>query len=67
MILPTLTPFFTDHRNLQYIFNPLDHNSLIQRHAVAKLERWAIKLMSFDYVVEHIPYEANIWAILLVR
>jgi RNase H-like domain found in reverse transcriptase len=58
---------FTDHRNLQYIFNPYGHNPGVQRHDVAELERWSIKLMSFDYVVEHIPGEDNVWGDLLSR
>jgi RNase H-like domain found in reverse transcriptase len=58
---------FTDHRNLQYIFNPYGHNPGVQRHVVAKLERWSIKLMSFDYVVEHILGEDNVWGDLLSR
>jgi RNase H-like domain found in reverse transcriptase len=58
---------FTDHRNLQYIFNPYGHNPGVQRHAVAKLERCSIKLMSFDNVVERIPGEDNVWGDLLSR
>jgi hypothetical protein len=58
---------FTDHRNLQYIFNPTSVVSTVPKYTADKLQRWAIMLMSYQYVIHHIPGESNVWADLLSR
>jgi RNase H-like domain found in reverse transcriptase/Integrase zinc binding domain len=58
---------FTDHRNLVYIYNPLWVDQTLARHTVHKLQRWALKLSVFNYVIEHIVGEDNVWADLLSR
>lgn len=58
---------FTDHLNLKYIYNPLSVDSTLARHVVHKLQRWALKLSVFNYIIEHIPGEENCWADLLTR
>jgi RNase H-like domain found in reverse transcriptase/Integrase zinc binding domain len=58
---------FTDHRNLVYIYNPLSVDQTLARHIVHKLQRWALKLSVFNYVIEHIVGEGNVWANLLSR
>jgi transposase InsO family protein len=55
---------FTDHRNLQYIFNESNH---CKKATSQKLERWALYLSSFRYCIEHIAGERNVWADLLSR
>ncbi|GMF50263.1 unnamed protein product [Phytophthora fragariaefolia] len=44
---------FTDHRNLQYVFDPLAVNSSLGRHQVDRLQRWAMTLTTFHYAIEH--------------
>ena len=58
---------FTDHRNLRYIFNPLGVVSQINKPTADRLERWAVFLRGYDYVIEHIPGEHNLWADMLSR
>lgn len=58
---------FTDHRNLQYIFDPLAVNSALGRHQVDRLQRWAMTLTTYKYVIEHVRGEENVWGDLLSR
>jgi transposase InsO family protein len=58
---------FTDHRNLQFIFSPASVVSTVPKYTADKLQRWAIVLMSYDYIIRHIPGEENVWADLLSR
>lgn len=58
---------FTDHSNLIYIFDPYDNNPGIGRHVANKLMRWALKLSSYRYVIEHRPGSRNVWADILTR
>ncbi|KAF0739334.1 hypothetical protein Ae201684_004903 [Aphanomyces euteiches] len=58
---------YTDHRNLKYIFNPTAVVSAVPKYTAAKLERWALLLMGYHYVIHDIPGEANVWADLLSR
>ena len=37
------------------------------RYAMNKMLRWATKLSAFNYVIEHIPGEENVWADMLSR
>ncbi|KAG6617410.1 DNA/RNA polymerase [Phytophthora cinnamomi] len=50
---------FTDHRNLIYIFAP---GSEIEKHIRGKLLRWSLKLNEYNYEIEHIAGEDNVWA-----
>jgi RNase H-like domain found in reverse transcriptase/Reverse transcriptase (RNA-dependent DNA polymerase) len=56
---------FCDHSNLVDIFAP--DRVTTKRHVSAKLHRWALKLMSYQYVVNHIPGDENVWADMLSR
>lgn len=58
---------FTDHLNLKYIYNPHSVDSSLARHVVHKLQRWALFLSVYNYVIEHIAGELNSWADLLTR
>ena len=55
---------FTDHVNLQYIFCPHDSVKLPAR---SRLARWALRLQEYNYSIEHIAGELNVWADLLSR
>jgi hypothetical protein len=54
---------WTDHRNLRYIFETSD----LKSHKRQKLERWALELQSYNYKIQHIKGEDNVWADLLSR
>jgi hypothetical protein len=58
---------FTDHRNLKFIFNPCGVVSQVSKPQADRLERWAVFMRAFEYVIEHIPGDANIWADMLSR
>jgi transposase InsO family protein len=58
---------FTDHLNLKYIFAPTEVVSAVPRTTAERLERWALRLRAFEYVIEHIDGAANVWADLLSR
>jgi RNase H-like domain found in reverse transcriptase/Reverse transcriptase (RNA-dependent DNA polymerase)/Integrase zinc binding domain/Chromo (CHRromatin Organisation MOdifier) domain len=62
-----LFSIFTDHRNLKFIYNPLSVDATLARHVVHKLQRWALKLSVFNYVIEHIEGVKNLWPDLLTR
>ena len=57
---------FTDHRNLLHVFDPVSRVGSF-KHADDRLSRWAVLLLGFRYVVEHIPGEENVVADLLSR
>ncbi|GMF60887.1 unnamed protein product [Phytophthora fragariaefolia] len=58
---------FTDHRNLVYIFNPNATDGSMQRYQADKLQRWAMAMTSYRYVIEHIRGDDNAWADMLSR
>ncbi|KAE9040561.1 hypothetical protein PR001_g7013 [Phytophthora rubi] len=58
---------FTDHRNLVYIFDPYATDCAMTRYQADKLQRWAMPLLAFRYVIEHVPGEVNAWGDLLSR
>ena len=58
---------FTDHRNLLFLFSAEYRPGDLRKYTIEKLERWAMRLQAFHYVIEHIPGEDNVWADLLSR
>jgi RNase H-like domain found in reverse transcriptase len=58
---------FTDHNNLVYVFHPYDRNSTIATHTAAKLIRWALRLSTYRYTIEHVPGDDNVWADIFTR
>ena len=58
---------FTDHASLVYLFDPYGQNPGIARHTACKLMRWAVKLSTFRYVIEHLAGDRNVWADMLTR
>ncbi|KAE8953119.1 hypothetical protein PR001_g33011, partial [Phytophthora rubi] len=55
---------FCDHRNLIHVFAPDEH---VKKHVKGKLLRWAMKLMNYTYVIEHIAGPQNVWADMISR
>ncbi|KAE8979191.1 hypothetical protein PR001_g24623 [Phytophthora rubi] len=53
-----------DHRNLIHVFAPDEH---AQKHVKGKLLRWAMKLMNYNYVKEHIACLQRDWADMISR
>lgn len=62
-----LTHVFTDHRNLLFVFALLAIEPALGRHVVSKVQRWALYLSRFSYVIEHIGGSANVFADILTR
>ena len=58
---------FTDHKNMVYMLSPSRFQGTVARHVVHKVQRWAIRLAEFNFTVEHIPGEKNVWADILTR
>jgi RNase H-like domain found in reverse transcriptase len=67
LLHPNGFSLFCDHRNLQYIFDPLTTNPRLGRHSASKLFRWAFMLSVFRYTNEFLPGDCNIWADLMTR
>ena len=57
----------TDHRNLLFVFAPRALEPTLGRHVVSKVQRWAFYLSRFDYSIEHIRGEDNVFADILTR
>jgi hypothetical protein len=64
LLRPQQFRMFCDHRNLIHVFAP--HES-VKKHIKGKLLRWAMKLMNFRYIVEHVPGPDNVWADMISR
>ena len=58
---------FTDHRNLLFVYALLAFEPALGRHVVSKVQRWALFLSRFDYVIEHIPGYCNVFADMLTQ
>ncbi|MEP0580138.1 MAG: reverse transcriptase domain-containing protein [Marinobacter sp.] len=58
---------FTDHRNLQYIFNPEKCVTTVTKTMAQRLENWKGVLGQYRYAIEHIPGDRNCWGDLLSR
>ncbi|MEM1369509.1 MAG: RNase H-like domain-containing protein [Cyanobacteria bacterium P01_H01_bin.15] len=61
------TRIFTDHRNLLFTFNPVAMEPSLGRHKVLKVIRWALFLSAFNYRIEHVPGDCNIWPDIMTR
>lgn len=57
----------SDHFNLKYMYAPLSLDPSLARHTVSKIQRWALKLATYNYRIEHIAGELNVWTDLLTR
>ncbi|KAH9108632.1 hypothetical protein AeMF1_016210 [Aphanomyces euteiches] len=67
LIRPSGFRLFTDHRNLVYMFNPLGVSPNMAQYQAHKLQRWALTMTTFPYVVECVAGEENLRADLLSR
>lgn len=61
------TRVFTDHRNLLFVFNPVAMEPSLGRHKVLKVIRWALYLSAFNYRIEHVPGDCNVWPDIMTR
>ncbi|KAJ0393724.1 hypothetical protein ATCC90586_011174 [Pythium insidiosum] len=67
LLRPSGFHLFTDRRNLVFIFNPRGVENAMARYQADKLQSWALSLMAFKYVIEHVPRDNNVWGDLLSR
>lgn len=58
---------YTDHRNLMFSFAPLALEPTLGRHIVSKVQRWALFLSRFPFVIEHVSGKSNVFAHILTR
>lgn len=58
---------FTDHRNLLFTFNPYAVEPSTPRQKVLKVLRWALFLSTFNYTIEHVAGDLNIFPDILTR
>lgn len=58
---------FNDHKNILCMMSSTRFQANIARHIAHKLQRWAIRLSEFTFIVEHIPGEDKTWANILER
>ena len=61
------TSIYTDHQNLVFIFDPLKSHPNMPAYLVSKIQRWALILSQFEYIVSHVPGELNYFPDLMTR
>ncbi|GMF60954.1 unnamed protein product [Phytophthora fragariaefolia] len=59
--------FLSGKFDLIYIFNSYAVDAGIHRYQADKLQRWALGLSCFNYEIEHVSGEGNVWGDLLSR
>jgi hypothetical protein len=57
----------SDHLSLTYIYNPLSSDPTLAGHVAHNLQRWALKMSVFSYIMEHVMGELNYWIDLMTR
>ncbi|GMF40736.1 unnamed protein product [Phytophthora fragariaefolia] len=55
---------FCDHRNLIHVFAP---DAGVKKHVKGESLRWSMKVMNFNYIIEHIAGPHNVWAHMVSR
>ncbi|KAG3113582.1 hypothetical protein PI124_g7019 [Phytophthora idaei] len=55
---------YCDHRNMIHVFAP---DESVKKHGKGEMLRWAMKLMNYRYVVDHVPGPSNVWADMISR
>lgn len=58
---------FTDHKNLIFIFDPLDVKHNINQSTTQKVLCWSVRLSWYNYLCCHISRADNVWVDLLSR
>ncbi len=61
------THVFTDHRNVMFVFEPLSLESAPRRQQVSKVQRWALYLSRFHYIIDQISGNRNVFADISTR
>eukprot|EP00171_Calliarthron_tuberculosum_P015922 IDg15922t1 len=56
-----------DHKNMLYMLSPTRFQANVARHVVHKVQRWAFRLAEFNFTIEHIAGDKNVWADILTR
>jgi RNase H-like domain found in reverse transcriptase/Integrase zinc binding domain len=51
----------SDHFNPKYMYAPLSLDRSLARHTVSKILRRALKLTTYNYRIEHIAGQLNVW------
>lgn len=64
LIRPNGFRIYTDHHNLVFMYGSSASRKL---NVQARLDRWALKLQSYRFTIEHVPGVKNLWADLLSR
>jgi hypothetical protein len=54
---------YVDHKNLLQIFSP----SSVSKPVAQKLQRWALEIQKFNYQIQYIKGEDNVWSDLMTR
>jgi RNase H-like domain found in reverse transcriptase/Integrase zinc binding domain len=67
LLLAAEHSILSDHFNLKYMYAPLSLDPSLAIHTFSKIQRWALKLASYNYRIGHIAGELNVWADLLTR
>jgi hypothetical protein len=49
------------------MYTPLTLDTSLARHTVSKIKRWALKLATYNYLIEHIAGRLNVWTGSLTR
>jgi hypothetical protein len=49
------------------MFASLSLDPSLARHTVSKIQRWVLKLATYNYRIEHIAGDLNVWTDLLTR
>jgi RNase H-like domain found in reverse transcriptase len=57
----------SDHFNLKHMYDPLSLDPSLARHTASKIQRWALKLATYNYRIEHVAGGLNVWTKLLTR
>jgi RNase H-like domain found in reverse transcriptase len=57
----------SDHFNLKNMYVSLSLDPSLARHTVSKIQRWALKLATYNYRIERIAVELNVWTESLTR
>ncbi|KAG2783768.1 hypothetical protein PC129_g13855 [Phytophthora cactorum] len=55
---------FCDHLILIHVFAS---DQSIKKHVEEKLLRWSMKIMNYNYTIEHITQPQNVWADMISR
>ncbi len=56
---------FTDHKNIMYMLAPTRFNANVARHIVHNTQRWALRLLEFNFTVTVLQEYVYRWKILL--